>query len=255
MALQWKQAEGVSNEWIWESFPCLEALLTRGFYKLWIHFNSLHLLLVQGLEREKSSPGRDPGRSFHEYPAKNFCCLWRERRKRLGMEYLEGWDPFGGDLWGWSVRGEQGALCDGLEPLPSPIPADSLPQCSLQCHGLCFPAGSSQKCYSEAIPSLNSTAWFRNFLGSFLEHATVEDLQLFGDEPTVSGAPGRTQSKSRSPEWLGWKDLRVTHPIPHSHYPRVLQSLEIPGIPASRNISLVHLRNKQSLQLFLPTMG
>ncbi|KAM4892220.1 mesothelin [Sylvia borin] len=44
---------------------------------------------------------------------------------------------------------------------------------------------SSQKCYSEAVPSLNSSAWFRNFLGSFLEHATVEDLQLFGDEPTL----------------------------------------------------------------------
>ncbi|XP_005054043.1 PREDICTED: mesothelin [Ficedula albicollis] len=44
---------------------------------------------------------------------------------------------------------------------------------------------SSQKCYSEAIPSLNSTAWFRNYLGSFLEHATVEDLQLFWDEPTL----------------------------------------------------------------------
>ncbi|RMC17554.1 hypothetical protein DUI87_05217 [Hirundo rustica rustica] len=47
---------------------------------------------------------------------------------------------------------------------------------------------SSQKCYSEAIPSLNSTAWFRNYLGSFLEHATVEDLQLFGDEPTVASS-------------------------------------------------------------------
>ncbi|XP_066053928.1 mesothelin-like [Chamaea fasciata] len=44
---------------------------------------------------------------------------------------------------------------------------------------------SSQKCFSEAIPGLNSTAWFRNFLASFLEHATVEDLQLFGDEPTL----------------------------------------------------------------------
>ncbi|KAM4765097.1 mesothelin isoform 1-T2 [Cyanocitta cristata] len=44
---------------------------------------------------------------------------------------------------------------------------------------------SSQKCYSEAIPGLNSTAWFRNYLGSFLEHATVEDLQLFGDEPML----------------------------------------------------------------------
>lgn len=44
---------------------------------------------------------------------------------------------------------------------------------------------SSQKCFSEAIPGLNSTAWFRNYLGSFLEHATVEDLQLFGDEPTL----------------------------------------------------------------------
>lgn len=44
---------------------------------------------------------------------------------------------------------------------------------------------SRQKCYSEAIPSLNSTAWFRNYLGSFLEHAPVEDLQLFGDEATL----------------------------------------------------------------------
>ncbi|XP_063270153.1 mesothelin isoform X2 [Prinia subflava] len=45
--------------------------------------------------------------------------------------------------------------------------------------------GSSQKCYSEADPALNSTSWFRNYLGSFLEHTTVEDLQLFGDEPTL----------------------------------------------------------------------
>ncbi|XP_064246381.1 mesothelin isoform X2 [Passer domesticus] len=45
--------------------------------------------------------------------------------------------------------------------------------------------GPSQSCHSQAIPSLNSTAWFRNFLGSFLEHATVEDLQLFGDEATL----------------------------------------------------------------------
>ncbi|XP_014741841.1 PREDICTED: uncharacterized protein LOC106859249 [Sturnus vulgaris] len=44
---------------------------------------------------------------------------------------------------------------------------------------------SRQKCYSEAIPSLNSTAWFGNYLGSFLEHAPVEDLQLFGDEATL----------------------------------------------------------------------
>ncbi|XP_023792711.1 mesothelin-like [Cyanistes caeruleus] len=44
---------------------------------------------------------------------------------------------------------------------------------------------SRQKCHSQAIPALNSTAWFRNYLGSFLEHATVEDLQLFGDEATL----------------------------------------------------------------------
>ncbi|XP_064581853.1 mesothelin-like isoform X2 [Zonotrichia leucophrys gambelii] len=40
--------------------------------------------------------------------------------------------------------------------------------------------GPSPSCHSP-----NSTAWFRNFLGSFLEHATVEDLQLFGDEATL----------------------------------------------------------------------
>ncbi|XP_074775418.1 mesothelin isoform X2 [Athene noctua] len=45
--------------------------------------------------------------------------------------------------------------------------------------------GSKQKCYSAAVPGLNSTAWFQNYLGSFLEHATVGDLQLFGDEPTL----------------------------------------------------------------------
>ncbi|XP_075371320.1 mesothelin isoform X1 [Mycteria americana] len=45
--------------------------------------------------------------------------------------------------------------------------------------------GSNQKCYSAAVPGLNSTAWFENYLGSFLEHATVRDLQLFGDEPTL----------------------------------------------------------------------
>ncbi|XP_032560336.1 mesothelin-like [Chiroxiphia lanceolata] len=44
---------------------------------------------------------------------------------------------------------------------------------------------SNQKCYSEAIPGLNSTAWFKNYLGSFMEDATAEDLQLFADEPTL----------------------------------------------------------------------
>ncbi|XP_068764816.1 mesothelin isoform X5 [Struthio camelus] len=46
--------------------------------------------------------------------------------------------------------------------------------------------GSKQKCYSAAIPGLNSTAWFENYLGSFMEHATVGDLQLFADESTVA---------------------------------------------------------------------
>ncbi|XP_013150757.2 uncharacterized protein LOC106112168 [Falco peregrinus] len=45
--------------------------------------------------------------------------------------------------------------------------------------------GSNRKCYSAAVPGLNSTAWFANYLGSFLEHATVGDLQLFGDELTL----------------------------------------------------------------------
>ncbi|KAM6320041.1 mesothelin isoform 2-T12 [Podargus strigoides] len=44
---------------------------------------------------------------------------------------------------------------------------------------------SNQKCYSADVPGLNSTAWFANYLGSFLEHATVADLQLFADEPTL----------------------------------------------------------------------
>ncbi|XP_050836196.1 mesothelin isoform X2 [Serinus canaria] len=48
--------------------------------------------------------------------------------------------------------------------------------------------GPGQSCHSP-----NSTAWFRNFLGSFLEHATVEDLQLFGDEATL-------QKFARDPE-------------------------------------------------------
>ncbi|XP_025950951.2 mesothelin [Dromaius novaehollandiae] len=45
--------------------------------------------------------------------------------------------------------------------------------------------GSKQKCYNAAIPGLNSTAWFENYLGSFMEHATVGDLQLFADESTL----------------------------------------------------------------------
>ncbi|XP_069725943.1 mesothelin-like isoform X2 [Phaenicophaeus curvirostris] len=45
--------------------------------------------------------------------------------------------------------------------------------------------GSSQKCYNAAVPGLNSTAWFHNYLGSFLEHATAGDVQLFGDEQTL----------------------------------------------------------------------
>uniref|UniRef100_A0A8C3J1L6 Mesothelin n=1 Tax=Calidris pygmaea TaxID=425635 RepID=A0A8C3J1L6_9CHAR len=48
----------------------------------------------------------------------------------------------------------------------------------------CF-AGSNQKCYNATDPGLSSTAWFENYLGSFMEHATVGDLQLFGDEPTL----------------------------------------------------------------------
>ncbi|XP_030315712.1 mesothelin-like isoform X2 [Calypte anna] len=45
--------------------------------------------------------------------------------------------------------------------------------------------GSNQKCYSTAAPGLNSTAWFENYLGSFLEQATAGDLQRFADEPTL----------------------------------------------------------------------
>ncbi|XP_025909821.1 mesothelin [Nothoprocta perdicaria] len=45
--------------------------------------------------------------------------------------------------------------------------------------------GSKQKCYNAAIPGLNSTAWFKNYLGSFMEHAPVEDLKLFADESTL----------------------------------------------------------------------
>ncbi|XP_071617580.1 mesothelin [Heliangelus exortis] len=45
--------------------------------------------------------------------------------------------------------------------------------------------GSNQKCYSTAAAGLNSTAWFENYLGSFLEHATAGDLQQFADEPTL----------------------------------------------------------------------
>lgn len=62
--------------------------------------------------------------------------------------------------------------------------SDTVQVCSFMMSA-CF-AGSNQKCYSAAVPGLNSTAWFENYLGSFLEHATVGDLQLFGDEPTVS---------------------------------------------------------------------
>ncbi|XP_053899059.1 uncharacterized protein LOC128844930 [Malaclemys terrapin pileata] len=45
--------------------------------------------------------------------------------------------------------------------------------------------GSKQNCYNAALPSLSSTAWFANYLGSFMEHALVGDLQLFADEPTL----------------------------------------------------------------------
>ncbi|CAM4619663.1 unnamed protein product [Caretta caretta] len=45
--------------------------------------------------------------------------------------------------------------------------------------------GSEQNCYNAALPSLSSTAWFANYLGSFMEHALVGDLQLFADEPTL----------------------------------------------------------------------
>ncbi|XP_068002585.1 mesothelin-like isoform X1 [Melanerpes formicivorus] len=46
-------------------------------------------------------------------------------------------------------------------------------------------AGAQQKCFSAALPGLNSTAWFRSYLGPFLEHATAAELQLLGDEPTL----------------------------------------------------------------------
>ncbi|XP_067390320.1 mesothelin [Emydura macquarii macquarii] len=45
--------------------------------------------------------------------------------------------------------------------------------------------GSKQNCYNAALPSLSSTAWFANYLGSFMEHALVGDLLLFADEPTL----------------------------------------------------------------------
>ncbi|CAM4519111.1 unnamed protein product [Lepidochelys kempii] len=45
--------------------------------------------------------------------------------------------------------------------------------------------GSKQNCYNAALPSLSSTAWFANYLGSFMEHALEGDLQLFADEPTL----------------------------------------------------------------------
>lgn len=91
----------------------------------------------------------------------------------------------------------------------------------------CF-AGSNQKCYSAAVPGLNSTAWFENYLGSFLEHATVGDLQLFGDEPTVSAG---------SSWW--WRAYSVQNTLCLGG---CLPSLtKIHGDTASRNISLVYL--------------
>lgn len=89
-------------------------------------------------------------------------------------------------------------------------------------------AGSNQKCYSAAVPGLNSTAWFENYLGSFLEHATVGDLQLFGDEPTVS---------ADSSWW--WRTCSVQNTLClGGHFPAFTK---IYGDAASRNISLVSL--------------
>ena len=121
---------------------------------------------------------------------------------------------------------------DRLKPVPhSEISnlhwfPDAVQVCSFMVSA-CF-AGSNQKCYSAAIPGLNSTAWFENYLGSFMEHATVGDLQLFGDEPTVS---------ARSSWW--WRTCSVQNtlclggPLP--------ALTKIHGGAASRNISLVYL--------------
>lgn len=57
----------------------------------------------------------------------------------------------------------------------------------------CF-AGSKAICYDAAAHGLNSTAWFADYLGSFMEYVTVGDLQLFADELTVSKNGGRETS-------------------------------------------------------------
>ncbi|XP_019397678.1 PREDICTED: mesothelin [Crocodylus porosus] len=45
--------------------------------------------------------------------------------------------------------------------------------------------GSKVICYNAAAHSLNSTAWFANYLGSFMEYVRVGDLRLFADELTL----------------------------------------------------------------------
>ncbi|XP_025060456.1 mesothelin [Alligator sinensis] len=45
--------------------------------------------------------------------------------------------------------------------------------------------GSKAICYNTAAHGLNSTAWFADYLGSFMEYVTVGDLRLFADELTL----------------------------------------------------------------------
>nr|XP_014432129.1 otoancorin-like [Pelodiscus sinensis] len=45
--------------------------------------------------------------------------------------------------------------------------------------------GSKPNCYNAPLPSQSTTAWFANYLGSYLEHAIVGDLQLFADKRTL----------------------------------------------------------------------
>lgn len=43
-------------------------------------------------------------------------------------------------------------------------------------------AANMPRCYNSSDPELNSTAWFAEYIGSFLRFLSLEDFQAFGSE-------------------------------------------------------------------------
>ncbi|XP_059180401.1 uncharacterized protein LOC131958981 [Centropristis striata] len=46
-------------------------------------------------------------------------------------------------------------------------------------------SATTPRCFSETDPQLNSTAWFVNYIGPFIDFLTLEDLLIFGSEQVI----------------------------------------------------------------------